>query len=81
MKIGEYITVQAIIDQSVYRWVVLSDLELTERHGVKGGIICCIAQTKAEAGKVAVALERDGADTYLVSGAWESLVVGGSLVA
>jgi hypothetical protein len=80
MKIGDYVTVQEIMNQSKCRWVVLTDLELTPRHGVKGGTVGYIGDTKTEAGDAQYELERDGDDTYLVCGAWEELVVGGVFV-
>jgi len=83
MKIGEYITVQEIMDQSECRWVVLSDLTFVDYgdyEGEEGGIIRCIADTKREAGKIDIALNRDGVDTLLVCGAIEPLSVGGVFV-
>jgi hypothetical protein len=80
MKIGDYITVQAIINQSEVRWVVLSDLEEGNYDSVEGGIIRCISSTKREAGDMAIELERNGIDTYLVSGAYEGLVLDGVFV-
>jgi len=80
MKVGTYVTVQEIMDQGECRWVVLSDLKHGEYYGVEGGIIRCIGHTKAEVGKVAVELERGGIETYLVSGAWEALVLDGVFV-
>jgi hypothetical protein len=80
MKVGDYVTVQEIMNQSEARWVVLTDIEPTPRHGVKGGIVRCVAYTKREAGKVTAELAQAGVDTYLVSGSWEELVVGGVFV-
>ena len=80
MKIGEYVTVQAIKDQCVARWVVLTDLKYTDYgdyEGVDGGIARCIANTKAEAGEFWADLNLSGVETLLVSGASESLCVGG----
>jgi len=80
MKVGEYVTVQEIMNQSEARWVVLSDIEPTPRHGVKGGTIRCIAYTKREAGMFAAELAQNDVDTVLISGSWEELVVGGVFV-
>jgi len=80
MKIGDYVTVQEIMNQSACRWVVLSDLKLTKNDGVKGGIVRCIADTKTEADDAAFELDIDGVDTYVVSGTWETLFVGGVFV-
>ena len=33
MKIGDYVTIQEIADQSEYRWVVLSDFEYHDYGG------------------------------------------------
>ena len=80
MKIGDYVTVQEIMNQSECRWVVLAKLEFTAQNGVKGGIIGYIGETKTEAGDAQYEMESDGADTYLVCGALEELVVGGVFV-
>jgi len=80
MKIGDYVTVQAIKDQSECRWVVLSDLvyhDFGDYEGIDGGIIRCIAKTKREASKVSVPLHFSGADTLLIRGAIEPLSIGG----
>jgi len=39
MKIGDYVTIQAIKDQSVARWVVLSDFEYRDYGGIETLII------------------------------------------
>jgi len=80
MKIGDYITVQEIADQSAYRWIVLVDLIEGMYSGVKGGTIKYIADTKREAGNVAAELNLGGTEAYLVCGALEPLSVGGLFV-
>ena len=80
MKIGDYVTVQEIADQSEYRWVVLTDFEFGEFDSIEGGIVRCIENTNAKAGDVAAELELSGIDTLLVCGALEPLSVGGVLV-
>jgi hypothetical protein len=80
MKVGDYVTVQEIMNQSECRWVVLANLKFTERNGVKGGTVGYIGNTKTEAGDAQYELEHDGSDTYLVCGACEELVVGGVFV-
>ncbi|MCL1877449.1 MAG: hypothetical protein FWF80_01185 [Defluviitaleaceae bacterium] len=83
MKIGDYVTVQEIKDQSEARWVVLSDFEYRDYgdyEGIDGGIIRCIADTKREASKVSVKLHLSGTDTLLMSGAIEPLCLGGVFV-
>ena len=80
MKIGDYVTVQEIMNQSECRWVVLTDIVPTPRHGVEGGVIRYIAHTKREAGKFSAELSDKGIDTLLLSGSWEELVVGGVFV-
>ena len=77
MKVGDYITVQKIVNQSVCRWVVLIDLKDDIYGGVEGGIIKHIADTKREAGDISAELTLNGADTYLVCGAIQPLCVGG----
>lgn len=83
MKIGDYVTVQEIADQSECRWVVLSNFEYRDYGGyedIDGGIIRYIADTKREASKISVKLHLEGTDTLLMSGAIEPLSVGGVFV-
>jgi len=80
MKVGDYVTVQQIMNQSAARWVVLSDMEFGAYYGVEGGIIRFIADTKAKADEKELELDRAGIDTYLVSGSWQTLVVDGVFV-
>lgn len=81
MKIGDYVTVQQIADQSECRWVVLSDMVYDDEYcGAEGGIVKFIGNTKWEAGKVAADLELGGTPTLLVCGALETLSVGGVFV-
>ncbi|MCL2204693.1 MAG: hypothetical protein FWB88_12225 [Defluviitaleaceae bacterium] len=85
MKIGEYVTVQEVINQSECRWVVISDLQYCDYGGyedIEGGIIRCIARTKREAGKKAADLELGGIPTLLINGTWETgrVHVGGLFV-
>jgi len=80
MKIGDYVTVDEIKQQSVYRWIVLADLTEGNYGGVEGGIIKHIANTKREAGSVAAKLDLSGTETLLTCGALEPLSVGGVLV-
>jgi len=80
MKIGDYVTVQEIMEQSACRWVVLSDLLIADDYDVEGGVVRFIEDTKIKAGKNAAQLELNGTPTLLVSGTWESLCVGGVFV-
>ena len=84
MKIGDYVTVQEIMDQSICRWVVLTDFEyhdFGDYEDIEGGIIRCIADTKREASEVSVPLHLSGTDTLLVSGTWgDPLVLDGVFV-
>jgi len=80
MKIGDYVTVQEIMDQSTCRWVVLTDFVFGELDDIEGGIIRCIEHTKTQAGKIAAKLNLSGTPALIVSGTWETLCVGGVLV-
>jgi len=80
MKIGDYVTVDEIKRQSVYRWIVLVDMKEGNYGGVEGGIIKYIADTKRDAGSVAAKLDLSGMETYLTCGAIEPLSVGGVFV-
>jgi len=80
MKIGDYVTVQEIMNQSEVRWVVLSDFIFSELGGLIGGIIRCIADDDSNAGDVAAKLEQAGTPATIVSGTWETLCVGGVFV-
>jgi len=80
MKIGDYVTTQEIADQSVCRWVVLSDFVYGEYGGLVGGTIRYIADTKTEAGNRELEFCADGVETVLVCGALEPLSVGSVFV-
>ncbi|MCL2388713.1 MAG: hypothetical protein FWC89_14375 [Defluviitaleaceae bacterium] len=82
MKVGDYVTVQEIANQSECRWVVLTDFAYGEYDSIEGGIVRYIANTKTEAGNAAYELEQDE-ETYalVVSGAsLSSVIVGGLFV-
>jgi len=83
MKIGEYITVQKIKDQSEYRWVVLTDLDFRQLDGyesLEGGIVRYFADTKREAGDAICEIEEDGTEAILLCGTLEDLCIGGVIV-
>ena len=77
MKIGDYVTVEEIMNQSECRWVVLVDLKEGVYDSVEGGIIKFIESTKTEAGDKAAELNLSGTEAFLVCGALEALSVGG----
>ena len=80
MKIGDYVTVDEVHNQSVCRWVVLVDLDFSAPYGgLKGGIIKFIEDTKTKAGAKEAELGQD-VDTILISGALEPLSIGGVFV-
>ena len=82
MKIGDYVTIQEIKNQSVARWVVLSDLDFDTNGDVEGGFIRYISNTKGGAGDVAYELDRDDTENLLVCGTLHEyeLCVGGVFV-
>jgi len=82
VKIGEYVKIQTIKDQSTARWVVLSDLLFDENGDADGGIVRCIESTKSKAGDIAYDLDKNGTENLLVCGALKEyeLCVGGVLV-
>ena len=80
MKIGDYVTTQQIADQSICRWVVLTDFVYGQYGGLIGGTIVYIADTKTEAGNKEFELSADGIETVLVCGALEPLSVGSVFV-
>ena len=82
MKVGDYVTIQAIKDQSVARWVVLTDLVRKDYGyctGTDGGVIRFIGDNE-EAGDAAAELEDNGIPTLVIRGAIEPLSVGGVFV-
>jgi hypothetical protein len=79
MKIGDYVTIQAIKDQSVARWVVLTDLIVGEYGGTTGGVIRFIGNNE-EAGNLTAELSLGGTRALLVCGALEPLCVGSVFV-
>jgi hypothetical protein len=81
MKIGEYITIDEIKNQSICRWVVLVDLDFSAQFGgLEGGIVKFIEDTKTEAGNKAAELNLNGTDATIICGALEDLSVGGVFV-
>ena len=83
MKIGDYVAIQEIKDQSEARWVVLTDLEFRQYDGydsLESGIVRYIADTKREAGDAICEIEEDGTEAYLLCGALEDLCIGGVIV-
>jgi hypothetical protein len=80
MKIGDYVTIDEIKNQSVCRWIVLVDLEDDIYGGVEGGVIKYIENTKIKAGDKTAELNLSGIDAYLTCGALEPLSVGGVFV-
>jgi hypothetical protein len=80
MKIGDYVTVQDIANQSLDRWVVLVDLLFTDDGNIDGGTIKYIGKTKAEAGSMTAKLNLKGIPALLVCGDIEPLSVGGIFV-
>ena len=82
MKIGEYVLIQEIKNQSKARWVVLSNLTFTANGSPEGGAICYIADTKGAAGDFAYDLDCDGTENLLVCGTLDEyeLCVGGVIV-
>ena len=80
MKIGDYITVEEIKNQSIYRWLVLVDLKEGIYGGVEGGTIRYVEDTKTKAGNKAAELNLKGIDAYLTCGALEPLSIGGVFV-
>ena len=80
MNIGDYVTIDEIKSQDVYRWIVLTNLEEDIYGGVEGGVIKFIANTKREAGSFAANLNLSGTEVFLTCGALEPLSVGGVFV-
>jgi len=80
MKIGDYVTTQQVADQSLCRWVVLSDFVYGEYGSLVGGTVRYIADTKTEAGDKELELCANGVETILVCGALETLSVGSVFV-
>ena len=81
MKIGDYVTVNEIKNQSTYRWVVLVDLDFSAPYGgLEGGIIKYIEDTKTKAGKKESELSLSGIETALICGTLEHLSIGGVFV-
>jgi hypothetical protein len=82
VKIGDYAGVQSIKNQSVARWVVLTDLIFDENGDAEGGTIAFIANTKSEAGDAAYEIDRGGKENLLLCGTLPEyeLCVGGVFV-
>jgi len=80
MKIGDYVTVQNIANQETLRWVVLKNLDFNDEGDIKGGVIGFISNSRIEAANASVAMDISGDTTLLVSGATDTLTVGGVLI-
>ena len=82
MKIGDFVTVQSIKDQSACRWVVLTDLLFDENGDAEGGTVAYIADTKSKAGDAAYEIDRNGTENLLLCGTLQEyeLCVGGVFV-
>ena len=80
MKIGDYVTVQEVKNQSECRWVVLVDFVYSENGGIEGGTIKYIEDTKVKAGRKTIKLQDKGIMNLLICGAIEPLSVGGVFV-
>ena len=82
MKIGEYVSIESIMNQSMYKWVVLVDLQIDD-EGVEvlGGTIKFIGNTKSETGKKAETLYDMGVDAMVIPGLPdEKVILSGVLV-
>jgi hypothetical protein len=79
MKIGDYVTVQQIAEQSECRWVVLTDLVAGKYGSTTAGIIRFIGDNE-EAGDLTAELTLSGTRALLVCGALEPLCVGSVFV-
>jgi hypothetical protein len=82
MKIGDYVTVEDIMNQSACKWVVLVDLVTDDDEAaVLGGTVKIIEDTKTAASRKAKPLYDADIDTLLVPGALgPSVIVGGVFV-
>jgi len=79
MKIGDYVTVQQIADQSECRWVVLTNLVAGKYGGTTAGVISFIGDNE-EAVDAICEIEADGTNALLVCGTLEPLCVGSVFV-
>ena len=80
MKIGDFVTVQSIKDQSACRWVVLTDLayhDYGDYEGIEGGIIRHIDETNDKAWDAWAEYNSEENPSLLIRGAIEPLSVGG----
>ena len=81
MKIGDYVTIDEVKQQSIYRWIVLVDLDFSAPYdGLTGGVIKYIEDSKSKAGIKKAALGEAGVDAILICGASDELSVGGVFV-
>ena len=74
------LTIDEVKNQSICRWVLLTDLVDDIYGGVEGGIITFIEDTKTKAGEKESELCSNGVETFLTCGALEPLSVGGVFV-
>jgi len=76
MNIGDYVLIDEIINQSEYRWVVLSPLTYDGDFEV-GGHVYALSQSVADADNAAAAIWDKGEDALILEGLTPSVVLEG----
>ena len=79
MHIGDYVLIDEIINQSEYKWVVLSSLTYEDDFEV-GGRVSALTQSVIEADHAASAIRRKGEEALVLEGLAQGLVLEGVFV-
>jgi len=80
MKVGDYVFIEAVINQTEHKWVVLSPLVLDEEGDVTGGYIIALERLVSAADKKAYAARKKGERALVVQGLTPGVIAGGVFV-
>ena len=79
MNIGDYVLIDEIINQSEYRWVVLSPLTYDGNFEI-GGRVSALAQSVIDADKVASEIRSNGEEALVLEGLTPGVILEGVFV-
>jgi len=79
MNIGDYVLIDEIINQSEYRWVVLSPLTYDDGFEI-GGCVHAFTQSVTDADNAAAKLWDNGEDALVLEGLTPGVILEGVFV-
>jgi hypothetical protein len=80
VKIGDYVQMEAVMNQTDHKWVVLSPLTIDEYGDVSGGCVFALEHLVSVADKKASAARKNGERALVVQGLTPGVIVGGVFV-